>query len=382
MIYDFDTQIDRRGTYCDKWDKYKNTDIIPLWVADMDFASPPPILDALRKRIDHGVLGYTLIPEPLVEAVCAHLLGTYGWEISPDWLVFMPGLVCGLNIACASVGEDNEGVLTATPVYPPFFSAPKNQNRHVYGVPLAKNGERWSLDLGALDKAVQPETKLFLLCNPHNPVGRAFDKEELSAVADWCERRNLVICSDEIHNELILDPEKKHTPIAALSPDIAKRTITLIAPSKTYNIPGLGASIAIIPDNSLRARFKRVMAGIVPHLNVFGSIAAIAAYRECDIWKKELIDYLRINRDLVDREIRSMKGLSITHVEATYLSWIDARGLGVKDPAAFFERAGVGLSDGQPFGSAGFVRLNFGCSRVILAEALSRIKTALINLPR
>jgi len=376
MAYDFDTPIDRRNTFSDKWDKYQNTDIIPLWVADMDFASPPAILTALRERIDHGVLGYTRTPDPLIETVCEHLKNNYQWDVSPEWLVFIPGLVCGLNITCAATGVANSGALTATPVYPPFFSAPKNANRRVIPAPLAHTGDRWYFDFDHLEKSMEPDTRLFLLCNPHNPVGRCFDKEELLAIAELCEKHDLVVCSDEIHNELILDPSIKHIPLASLGPEISRRTITLIAPSKTYNIPGLGASIAIISDPTLRAKFKRVMAGIVPHVNVFGLIAALAAYRDCQGWRRELLDYLRGNRDFVAQSIGKIAGLSVSPVEATYLSWIDTRSLNLEEPAGFFEKAGVGLSDGAAFMGKGFVRLNFGCPRSTLRTALQRMEQA------
>jgi cystathionine beta-lyase len=380
MPFDFDTPIDRKGTYSEKWERYAGSEIIPLWVADMDFRSPPAILQALHDRIDHGVLGYTAVPQPLIEVFCQYVRDSYHWDISPDWVVFIPGLVCGLNITAAAVGQPGDSVLTATPVYPPFFSGPKNMGRQVLRVPLARTGGRWQLDFEAFERAVQPDTRLFLLCNPHNPVGRCFDKDELLGVAKFCDRHDLVICADEIHNELVLSPDKQHIPIASLDPEIARRTITLMAPSKTYNIPGLGASVAIISNPELRVRFRRAMAGIVPHVNVLGLVAALAAYQDCRAWRDELLAYLRGNRDLVDREISGIPGLSISPVEGTYLSWIDARGLGVEHPATFFEKAGVGLSDGIPFDGAGFVRLNFGCPRPLLVKALARMKSAVAKL--
>jgi cystathionine beta-lyase len=380
MPFDFDTPINRRGTYSEKWDRYRDTDVIPLWVADMDFASPPAVLQALRERIDHGVLGYTAVPAPLLQVFCEHVRDNYQWTIDPEWLVFIPGLVCGLNITCAAIGQAGESVLTATPVYPPFFSAPRNMGRRIMRVPLARSGGRWQMDFEAFERAVQPDTRLFLLCNPHNPVGRCFDKDELLATAAFCERHDLVICADEIHNELVLDPDKRHIPIASLDADIARRTITLMAPSKTYNIPGLGASVAIISDPTLRARFRKAMAGIVPHVNLLGLVAALAAYRDCRPWRDELLAYLRENRDLVDREIANIPGLSVSPVEATYLSWIDARALPVESATGFFEKAGVGLSDGAPFAGTGYVRLNFGCPRSLLVQALDRMKTAVAEL--
>jgi cystathionine beta-lyase len=375
MSFDFDAPIDRRGTFSEKWDRY-GSDVIPLWVADMDFAAPEPILEALRARIEHGVFGYTRVPPELLEVFCAHVHNRHGWTISPDWLVPIPGLVCGLNITCAAVGRPGDSVLTATPVYPPFFSAPKNADRAVIRVPLACTGERWHFDLDAVERAIRPDTRLFLLCNPHNPVGRCFDRDELLAVAELRERHDLVLCSDEIHNELILDEGKRHIPIASLDPAIARRTITLMAPSKTFNIPGLGASMAIISDPELRVRFQRAMAGIVPHINVMGVVATLAAYRECGDWHRALLDYLRQNRDLVAAEVAHMPGLRASPVEATYLTWIDARALGQDDPARFFEAVGVGLSDGRPFGAPGFLRLNFGCPRSLLREALGRMRSA------
>ncbi len=380
MATSFDSVIDRRTTDSDKWDKYKGTDILPLWVADMDFAAPPKVLEALRHRLDHGILGYTRTPQALIDTVCSHVSTQYAWDIDPEWLVFIPGLVCGLNITCAAVGQPHTSVLTAIPVYPPFFSAPTNQHKRVITVPLQQTHNKWHFDFDLFEKSIAPDTSLFLLCNPHNPVGRCFTKEELSTLAKICDKHNITICSDEIHNELIIEPSVKHIPIASLDPVIAARTITLIAPSKTYNIPGLGASIAIISDPKLRMSFKKAMAGIVPHVNALGLVAALAAYRDCADWHAELVRYLRTNRDLISTTLSSVNGLSLSHVEATYLSWIDTRGLGIADPVTFFEHAGVGLSDGKDFMGEGFVRLNFGCAQSTLVEALDRMKKAIGKL--
>lgn len=379
MFFDFDTPIDRSGTFSEKWDRY-GSDVIPLWVADMDFAAPQPILDALSARVQHGVFGYTHVPAELREIFCEHVRNHHGWEISPEWLVPIPGLVCGLNVTCAAVGQPGDSVLTATPVYPPFFTAPTNAQRSVVRVPLVQTGERWHFDFDRVKDAIRPDTRLFLLCNPHNPVGRCFDRDELLAVADLCERHDLVLCSDEIHNELILDQNKRHIPIASLDAEIARRTITLMAPSKTFNIPGLGASMAIISDADLRARFQRAMAGIVPHINVMGVVATLAAYRSCADWHRALLDYLRQNRDVVADELGQISGLHPSPVEATYLTWIDARALPVPDPTQFFEQAGVGLSDGRFFGAPGFLRLNFGGPRSLLREALRRMRAAVGQL--
>ncbi len=377
--FDFDTPIDRRPTSSLKWDRYQGRDIIPLWVADMDFRSPPAILEALHRRIDHGVFGYTAAPATLVATVVAHLHEQYGWTIDPGWLVWLPGLVCGLNVACRAVGEAGDEVLTHTPIYPPFMSAPALAGRITVKVPLQRNGGRWEMDMETLEQAITPRTRLFLLCNPHNPTGRVWTREELLALAELAERHDLIICSDEIHAGLILDADKRHLPLALLSPEIARRTITLHAPSKTFNIPGLGCSFAVIADQVLRKSFTRAMDGIVPHVNLLGYAATEAAYRFGEPWRQELITYLRGNRDLVLRAVTDMPGLSVSPVEATYLAWIDTRQAGIDNPELFFEQSGVGLSDGAAFGLPGYVRLNFGCPRPLLTEALQRMERALAS---
>ncbi|MDD2338103.1 MAG: PatB family C-S lyase [Geobacteraceae bacterium] len=374
---DFDEIIERRGTSSEKWDRYQGKDIIPLWVADMDFRSPQPILDALQKRVDHGIFGYTRPSEGLAEAVIGHLKAEYDWSIDEDWIVWLPGLVTGLNLACLAVGDDGDDVLSAVPVYPPFLSAPRNSLRNLVTTHLVEDGNRWVFDFADMERAITGRTRLFLLCNPHNPVGRAFSREELCTIADLCQRHRLFICSDEIHAGLILDKDKEHIPIATLSTETASRTITLLAPSKTFNIPGLGCALAVIPDPGLRGHFCQAMAGIVPSVNALGFTAALAAYRDCKVWHRELLEYLRGNRDLVHQAINGIKGLSMHHLEATYLAWIDTRKSGIHDPTSFFEQAGVGLSRGSDFGDPGFVRLNFGCPRPLLRKALDRIGAAL-----
>ena len=377
LDFDFDAVVDRRGTASFKWDKYRGRDVIPLWVADMDFRSPPAVIEALHERVAHGVFGYGHAPEALVAAVRASLAAEYGWEIDPEWIVWLPGLVTGLNVVCRACGRPGDEVLTFTPIYPPFLSAPVLAGRTVVKVPLVQAAGRWEIDLDALKRAVSPRSRLLLLCAPHNPVGRVWSAEELSHLAAIAERNDLIIGSDEIHAGLVLDEDKRHVPIATLSPTVAARTVTLMAPSKTFNTPGLGCSFAIIADPGLRASFMRAMEGIVPHVNVLGYVAAQAAYERGGEWREALLAYLRGNRDLLEQEIAAMPGLSVTHVEATYLAWIDVRRSGLESPVPFFEEAGVGLSDGAEFDGAGFVRLNFGCSRSVLAEALRRLRGAL-----
>ncbi len=373
---DFDRVIDRKGTYAYKWEKYRNLDVIPLWVADMDFASPPQVVSALKERIDHAVFGYTKDPEELNTTVIEYCKNSFDWAIEKQWIIWLPGLVTGINIACRSVGERNDSVITMPPIYPPFLEAPQLSKRDQVSIPLKHTQGQWIMDFDSLATVPVSKNAHFLFCNPQNPTGRVYTKEELLALSEICMDRNIIVCSDEIHCDLVLDTDKKHIPLASLNETIADRTITLMAPSKTYNIAGLGCSFAIIPNRKLRIAFQRAMKGIVPHVNLLGYTAALAAYRDSQEWLADLLSYLRINRDITEERISSLLGLSITHVEATYLAWIDARSLQKENPTRFFEEAGVGFSDGADFGAPGYVRLNFGCPRPLLEKALSRIEKA------
>jgi cystathionine beta-lyase len=360
-----------------KWGKYAGRDVLPLWVADMDFPAPPAVLAALEKRLAHGIFGYGTPWPSLTEAVMAHLAREYAWQIDPAWLVWLPGLVPGLNIACRAV---DGAVLACPPVYPPFLSAPLFSGRERVCVPLSHDATRrqeWALDCAALEeKAAQTAPGLLLFCHPHNPVGRAWRRDELEWLAGFAARHDLIVCSDEIHCDLILDEDRGHIPFATLDDDAAARSITLMAPSKTFNIPGLSAAFAVIPEAGLRRRFVRAMSGIVPHVNVFGLAATEAAFRECGDWRRELRALLRQNRDRLEAAIMRLPPLALAHVEATYLAWLDARGLGLENPAAHFERHGLGLSAGEDFGAPGWVRLNFGCAPATLDAALIRLKAA------
>jgi cystathionine beta-lyase len=372
-VSSFDTPIDRRDSDSIKWGKYAGRDVLPLWVADMDFAAPAPVIAAMQRRIEHGVFGYGGPWASLTESVLTHLKNEYSWRIEPEWIVWLPGLVSGLNVACRAV--DGE-VLTTTPIYPPFLSAPHFSDRKLNRTELAYTDGGWRFDHAALKSALTAETRLFLLCHPHNPVGRCWSREELLNLAAFAEANDLIVCSDEIHCGLVLDADKRHIPFASLSPEAAKRSITLMAPSKTFNVPGLGCAFAVISDRKLRHRFERAMAGIVPHVNVLGLAACEAAYRDSGDWHRELIGYLRANRDLASATVNQETGVKMHPVEATYLAWIDVRKLGLAKPAAHFEAHGLGLSDGADFGAPGWLRLNFGCPRSTLAEALDRFSTA------
>lgn len=376
--FDFDSVLERHGTGSEKWDRYRGRDVIPMWVADMDFRSPPAVIEALRRRVEHGVYGYTGPTPEVMKAVLDMLARDHGWAVEPAWIVWLPGLVSGLNVTCRAVGDPGDDVLTLVPVYPPFLSAPRNSGRGLVRVPMHEEGNRWSVDFDRLRAAITPRTRLLLLCNPHNPVGRVFDRGELERLAELSAAAGLVVCADEIHCGLVLDPARAHIPFATLGAGIARRTITLMAPSKTFNLAGLGCSFAIIPDEALRRRFLQAKAGIVPMTNPFGYAAAAAAYRDGADWHRALLDYLRRNCATLAQALGSMPGdLTMAPVEGTYLAWLDVRRAGLDEPVGFFEAAGVGLQDGREFDGPGFVRLNFGCPRSVLAEGLARMRRAL-----
>jgi len=372
--FDFDTPVDRCDTASLKWERYGKKDIIPLWVADMDFRSPPAVIQTLGRRVEYGVFGYGVAPNALTEVICEILVRRHNWQVEPDHLVWLPGLVCGLNIACRSIGSIHDNVMTMVPVYPPFLTAPKNSKRELVTVPLKSGKKCWEIDFAVLKQNITKKTRLLLFCNPQNPVGRVFNQQELCELISICSQNDITICSDEIHCDLILDADKSHIPTATISQEAAERTITLMAPSKTFNIPGLGCSFAVISNRDLRNKFFQAMEGIVPEVNILGYAAAEAAYRDGWEWHADLLEYLRGNSRLVEKEIGAMEGLSMHHVEATYLAWIDASSVDPFTPARFFEKAGVGLSEGSDFGLPGFVRLNFGCQRSLLQEALQRMK--------
>ncbi|SCY63015.1 MalY/PatB family protein [Desulfoluna spongiiphila] len=371
----FDRPIDRKGTSSLKWDWFKE-DVLPLWVADMDFAAPEAVTTALTRRAGHPVYGYTLPSDALYEAVQGHIKRQFGWTVEREWVLFIPGVVTGFNVAARLVGE-TEAIAVPTPAYPPFLSAAKNARRQMVKVHLPVEDGRLVINREVLEAQVTPETKLLMLCTPYNPGGTLLTQEELTGLVDFCEARDILICSDEIHADLVLDEKGKHIPTASLSEKAAARTITLMAPSKTFNIPGLGCSMAIISDEKLRTRFKAAMEGIVPHVNLMGYEGATAAYIHGGPWLKEVLAYLRANRDYAFERLAAMKGLTPLLPEATYLIWMDARDLGLDNPATFFEEHGVGLSDGAYFDAPGWLRLNFACTRALLKEALDRMEKAL-----
>ncbi|HEX5314247.1 MAG TPA: PatB family C-S lyase [Gammaproteobacteria bacterium] len=375
---DFERVADRRGTASVKWDRYGGRDVLPLWVADMDFAAPPAVLDALSRRVAHGIFGYTHASAALTEAVLAHVARRHGWKIEAEWLVWLPGAVAAIHAACRLV-EAGAPVVSCPPIYPPFLAAPANMGRRRLEVPLAADEDgRAVLDLDGLARAFAQGPGLFLFCNPHNPTGRVFDATELAALAERLLAQDMLVVSDELHADLVLEPGLRHRPLAAVSPALAERTITLFAPSKTFNLAGLGIGYAVIPGTELRRRFRAAIDGILPYVNALAYAAAEAAYTECGDWLAALLAYLRDNRDHVTGVLAGIAGIAARPPEGTYLYWLDLRGTGIDNPVAHLERHGVGLSDGADFGAPGFARLNFGCPRATLEAACSRLTDAFV----
>ena len=379
-MFDFDKQIDRRGTNSLKWNKYKEQDIIPLWVADTDFKAPQGVIDALHQRVEHGVFGYSRPSPRLVELIIHRMQQRYGWKIDPEWLIFMPGVVPGLNFGIKAWCRQERNVITPKPVYYPFLHAPEYNDRAVSHLPMQLVNDRWLPDFDELEKLALTADVL-LLCNPHNPGGTVFTREELQRIADIVLRHNLVVISNEIHCVLLLEPGVTHIPFASLSPEIAAHSAVLMAPSKTFNIAGLCSSFAIIPDSRLRFKLQQAMRGLMADNNLIGLVAAEAAYEHGDEWLQAQLAYLHENRDLVIQKLGDLPGIKIAKLEATYLAWIDVSGLQFDDPIAAFEAGGVGLSPGAQFGDKHFVRLNFGCSRILLQQALDRMVSVIQSTP-
>ncbi|MFC3152078.1 MalY/PatB family protein [Litoribrevibacter euphylliae] len=375
---DFNHTIDRTESSSMKWEKYRGQDVLPMWVADSDFRVADEIIDALKSRADHGIFGYTLVPDRLKTLVVERMARLYRWQIDPDSLVFIPGLVCGLNITARAFGDEAKEVGIPTPIYPPFVSSVNNAGLTACYLPFIEQSGRWMLDWQALE-AKADRISLLMLCNPQNPGGTVFRRDELERLAQLAEQYGWIVCSDEIHCDLLLD-DLPHIPFASLSDEAAARSCTLMAPSKTWNIAGLGCSFAIIENAQLRARFKRAAQGIVPELNLMAIEAAMAAYEHGQPWLSEQIQYLRDSRDYIEQQVAEIDGIEMLHIEATFLAWIDASGLGLENPAKYFESYGVGFSPGSDFGNDQFIRLNFGCQRALLEEAFARIRRAITDL--
>jgi cystathionine beta-lyase len=385
MNSSFDAIIDRRSTDSIKWNFYAE-DVLPMWVADMDFLSPPVVTEVLKQRAEHGIFGYPRVEPALTAAIQAHLMRKYHWAVEADQIVYLPGVVIAFNLAVQALAQPGGNVIFNTPVYMPFLEVAKNAGLNQLSVDLIQDASgRYQMDWDKFEAAVAAGPGVFLLCNPHNPAGRVFTRAELQRMAEICLRHNVPIVSDEIHSDLTFSGHP-HTPIASLSPEVAAATITLMAPSKSFNIPGLGCSFAVIPNAQMRSALNLARRGLVHGANLMGMAAARAAYEHGQEWLDSLLGYLEINRDyLVDFIHSRIPHASVSTPEGTYLAWIDLRAYNLEpSPSEYLvKNAKVGLNNGKEFGSGGdgFVRLNFGCPRSILQEGLERIEKALAAVP-
>lgn len=392
--FDFDTPIDRRGTGSAKWTVFGD-EVLPMWVADMDFTSPQPVIDALQKAVSHGVFGYMFPPQNLSATLVQRMADFYDWHINAEDIFFIPGVMVGVNMAARAFAHDG-ALLIQPPVYHPFHYTPQWSKVGKQEAPLkmveSADGLTYEMDFDALEANITDETRAFLLCNPHNPIGRVWTREELEKVVEICERHDLIIISDEIHSDLVLSGHK-HIPIASISPEAAQRTVTLIAPSKTFNLPGLSLSVGIVQNADMRDKVIDAGAGLVsmvmeknshPFVNMMGYIAADAAYREGEDWRQAVLQYIEANRDfMADYLAEHMPSLKPAKLEGTYLQWIDCRALELEEAPAkwFLEQAKVAFNDGAMFGygGEGFIRMNLATSRSTLQQALDQMREALTN---
>ncbi len=376
MSFNFDKIISRKNTNSFKWDKYDDS-VLPMWVADMDFESPVEIKAALQKLTDSGVYGYAKSPDKLNDIIVKRLKERHDWDIKADWIVLLPGLVPGLH-ASARIFESTEdfSIMTSTPVYYHLSLASKSIEKKTIEVPFVWTNNQWEMDFEAMQENLELGTKIYMLCNPHNPNGRVFSKEELHKLVDFCLKNNLVLVSDEIHCDLILDKNKKHISAASLNSEIENQSISLLAPSKTFNIAGLGGSFAVIPNAEIREKFTKACFGIMPHMSAFAFETMIAAYEYGENWRQELIKYLKGNHDYLLSEVNKIPGISMESLEATYLAWIKVERDDIPNPEEYLLKYGLGVSGGYQFKGNGYFRLNFGTQRANVEQAVEILKVA------
>ena len=391
MRYNFDHVPERRPTESTKWNRF-DADVLPLWVADMDFPVAEPILQSLQSRIGHGIFGYpNTHPKPetiteLQQVLVDRMQRLYNWQVAPDEIIFLPGVIVGFNLTCQTVAVPGGNVLVQTPVYPPFLKTSSNAGIQRQDAMLSRQSDgHYEIDWQVFEAAFTKETQLFILCNPHNPVGRVFRRDELERMAEICLRKGVVICSDEIHCDLLYKGQK-HIPIASLDKEIARKTVTLMAPTKTFNIAGLQSSFAIVQDIELRKNLEESKRGLVTWVNIIGSTATLAAYRDGQEWLDQVLQYLEGNRDFLYDYVRTqLPQIQMVKPEGTFLAWLDCRHTGIQgNPCEYFLKEGrVGLNDGATFGKGGegLVRLNFACTREVLTQAVERMKAALEKVP-
>jgi len=382
MHYDFDQIIDRQSSDSVKWNHF-DPDVLPMWVADMDFQTPDFILEAIRKRLQHKILGYTFLPDSFFQAIMNWNSRRHGWQIRKEWISFSPGVVPALNLLVMALTKPGDKIIVQPPVYFPFFSAVKNHGRILVNNPLRYENERYGMDFGQLTSCLDDKVSMLILSSPHNPTGNVWDREVLLKLARICEDRNIIILSDEIHGDLIF-PGSRHIPMASLSPSIANHTITCMAPSKTFNLAGLSTSYLVIPNPELKMKYDTVLEQVhVGAGNIFGFTALEAAYNEGEEWLGQLMAYLYDNLAMLTGYFQQhIPRIKVIPPEATYMVWLDCRALGMGKEALrdfMIRKAGLGLSDGFLFGEEGdgFQRINMGCPRPVLEKALFQLRNAI-----
>jgi cystathionine beta-lyase len=386
MTYDFDTVVDRFGTSSVKWDFQEKftgmTGLLPLWVADMDFRVPPDIMDAIRIRMDHGIFGYVRESDSYFQAAAAWLERRHAWRVQREWMVPSPGVLPGLSAAILAFTQPGDGIVIQPPVYYPFAMRVRSNGRRVVENPLVIRNGVWHMDLDGLEKVIDAGTRMLVLCSPHNPVGRVWERETLARLADICRTRGVLVVSDEIHCDLVM-PGFRHVPIASISVESAANSVTLVAGTKTFNLAGLGGSLSIVPDKDLRAKFETVQHAVVSAApNALALAASEAAWRHGEQWLEEVLAYIKGNYEYLKLSLaQRLPSIRVFPLEGTYLAFLDMSSLGLTD-AALKERllkdARVWLDEGAKFGRGGegMQRLNLACPRSVLADALGRLETA------
>jgi cystathionine beta-lyase len=390
MKWDFDEEVSREGTDCVKYDLRKETygteDVIPMWVADMDIKTPDFIINALRKRLDHELMGYSFRSSDYFRSISSWLLARHNWEIEDEWICFCPGIVPALNLCTLAFTRPGDTIIIQPPVYTPFFSAVENHGRNLLYNQLTEVNGKYTMDLNSLKDSITPNTRMIIISNPHNPVGRAWTHDELTSLAEICLKNNILILSDEIHCDMVL-PGFRHTPAANLSHSISEITVTCIAPSKTFNLAGLSTSSVIISNPVLRKYFNSKIAHLhIGNGNIFGNVASIAAYSYGNEWLHDLMDYLDRNSHYVtDFCTTNIPEIKPVKPEATYMIWLDCRKLGMtgEELQNFFVcQAKVGMNEGSTFGPGGegFMRMNLGTTHKQVVKAMEQIKKAVASL--
>ncbi|NLW04900.1 MAG: putative C-S lyase [Pseudomonadaceae bacterium] len=368
MSFDFITPVERKNTASLKWQRYEQQDVLPMWVADMDLTSPPAVQQALKAAVERGVFGYGEVPAKLNQAFIEWCASQYAWLVEEDWLVWIPGVVPGFNLAVEAWLTAEQGLLVQSPVYTPIRVLGKLRQRPSIDLPMSE-----PIIKENLAAHLKPETQALVLCNPQNPLGKVYSRVELEEIAALAEAEDLLVIADEIWSDLLLEPDLRHVPFASVSQAAAQRSVTLMAPSKTFNIAGMSCAVAVIPNPELRASYREAMRGLMPDMNYLGLVAAQAAWQEGHAWLAALKVHLNANLDLLENWLKDFPQIGYQRPQATFVAWLDVSALLLADPVDAFLKGGVALSAGEAYGQASHVRLNFGCTAEQLKQALQRM---------